>query len=83
MIGASADDFYLTLDDFHLISDDTVQQVVAHFVQHQPQQMRLIIGSRSKVPYSLARLRAQGNLREYRVEDLRFTPDEAQQSCVQ
>ena len=79
MIGALAQDFYLTLDDLHLISDASVHSVLAHLIQHQPQQMRLIIGSRSEVPFSLARLRAQGNLRQYRVEDLRFTSSEAHQ----
>ena len=69
--------FYLVLDDFHLIHDQTVHQVVNFLLDHRPTPMHLVIATRADPPLPLARLRARSELLELRLADLRFTTKEA------
>jgi LuxR family transcriptional regulator, maltose regulon positive regulatory protein len=68
---------YLVLDDFHLIHDQTVHQVVNFLLDHRPAPLHLVIATRADPPLPLARLRAQSELLELRLADLRFTNKEA------
>ena len=70
------EDFFLILDDYHVIDSLAVDQILAFLVEHVPPQLHLIISSREDPPLPLARLRAKGQLIEIRLADLRFTPDE-------
>ncbi len=67
----------LVLDDFHVIDEPAIHAAVAYLIDHQPPNLRLVIGSRVDPPLPLPRLRARDQLREVRVESLRFTPEEA------
>lgn len=67
----------LVLDDYHLITSPAVHSALTFLLDHLPENMRVIVGSRSDPPLPLARLRARGQLAEIRVADLRFTSDEA------
>jgi LuxR family maltose regulon positive regulatory protein len=67
----------LALDDYHTIKAQPIHQAVAFLLDHLPPQVHLVIASRSDPPLSLARLRGRGQLTELRVDDLRFTADEA------
>jgi LuxR family maltose regulon positive regulatory protein len=70
----------LILDDYHLIKAQAVHDAVAFLLDHlpvPPHAPHLVIASRSDPPLSLARLRGRGMLAELRVDDLRFTEDEA------
>lgn len=69
--------FLLVLDDFHLIEDKKVHQVVDYFLEHLPLQMHLVLVTRADPPLHLARLRGQNQLTELRMRDLRFSQDEA------
>jgi LuxR family maltose regulon positive regulatory protein len=69
--------FALVLDDYHVISAQAIHEAISYLLDHQPQQMRLIILTRADPPQSLARLRARDQLVELRANDLRFTQDEA------
>jgi LuxR family maltose regulon positive regulatory protein len=69
--------FLLVLDDLHLIEAPQIHQGLAFFLEHLPPQMHLVITTRVDPPLPLARLRARGQMTELRMEDLRFTPDEA------
>jgi LuxR family maltose regulon positive regulatory protein len=71
------DNFYLVLDDYHLVESERVDQAVAFMIEHLPPQMHLVIATREDPPLPLARLRARGQLTELRAVDLRFTPAEA------
>ncbi|MES2320215.1 MAG: LuxR C-terminal-related transcriptional regulator [Pseudomonadota bacterium] len=71
------------LDDLHTVQDASVHKAIASLVEHQAPQLQLIFASRCDPPFSLARLRGQGKLLEYRTKDLRFTLDEADQFCNQ
>jgi LuxR family maltose regulon positive regulatory protein len=67
----------LVLDDYHVIDEPAIHAAVAYLIDHQPPNLRLVIGSRVDPPLPLPRLRARDQLREVRVESLRFTPEEA------
>jgi LuxR family maltose regulon positive regulatory protein len=70
-------DVVLVLDDYQLIHQEAVHHGVGFFLDHAPPQAHLIIATRVEPPLPLARLRARDQVVEIRVEDLRFTPEEA------
>ncbi|MGH3172924.1 MAG: AAA family ATPase, partial [Streptosporangiaceae bacterium] len=70
-------DVLLVLDDYHLISSDSVQESVRFLLAHRPPQLRVVLASRSDPPLGLARSRGRGELGEVRAADLRFNLDEA------
>ena len=67
----------LVLDDYHLISSDSVQASVRFLLAYRPPQLRVVLASRSDPPLGLARYRGRGELAEVRAADLRFNLDEA------
>ncbi len=66
----------LVLDDYHLIDSRYVHEVLRFLLENQPPTMHVIIVTREDPPFSLANLRARGQLVELRADDLRFTPEE-------
>ncbi len=76
-IAAVRDNFVLVLDDYHVIDSKPIDGALAFLLEHLPPQMHLVITTREDPDLSLARLRAQDQLTELRVTDLRFTPSEA------
>lgn len=66
----------LIFDDYHLIREPAIHRFVVSLINHRPGNLHLAMGSRANPPFSLARLRAKGRLREIRTADLRFTRDE-------
>ncbi len=67
----------LVLDDYHIISDQSVHRAVAFFMEHLPGTFHLLITSRSDPPLHIARLRARGQMLELRAADLSFSKSEA------
>jgi LuxR family maltose regulon positive regulatory protein len=67
----------LVLDDYHVINNPAVHDLVTTLVERAPAELRLMIAARSDPPFPLARWRVRGLLHELRVVDLRFSPDEA------
>jgi LuxR family maltose regulon positive regulatory protein len=76
-IEKNGQDIVLVLDDYQLITSQYVHDGVAFLLEHQPQNLHLVIAARSDPPLPLARLRASGQLVELRAADLRFTRTEA------
>jgi LuxR family maltose regulon positive regulatory protein len=76
-ISAFSEAAILILDDYHMIESPAIDKAVAFFFEHMPAHMHLVIASRMDPSFSLARLRASGQLNELRADDLRFTLDEA------
>ena len=76
-IAQHGEPFCLVLDDFHVIQNQTVHQVIAFLVEHRPRPMHLAIATRADPPLALARLRARSEMLEIRQADLRFTDQEA------
>ena len=69
--------FIVVLDDYHSISESAVHEALKFIIENQPRAMRLVISSRADPPLPLARLRARRQMNELRVNDLRFTLEEA------
>jgi len=69
--------FLLVLDDFHVIQDRFILQVLEQLVANLPQSLHLVLITREDPPLPLARLRANNQLTEIRARDLRFTRDDA------
>ena len=74
---ATATPLTLVLDDFHLLTDTTVQQAVQFLLEHLPPGQHLLISTRQEPPLRLARLRASDHVTEIRERDLRFSAEEA------
>ncbi|MEA3334733.1 MAG: LuxR C-terminal-related transcriptional regulator [Chloroflexota bacterium] len=68
--------FILALDDYHLIHDLAVQDLMDELLRHPPRTLHLVLISRLNPPLNLRRLRARGQMVEVRVQDLRFTKAE-------
>jgi len=73
------DHIMLVLDDYHVISHPEIHEALRYLVEHQPHQLHLVITSREDPPLPLSRLRARGEMVEIRMQDLRFSLDEATQ----
>ena len=70
-------DFYLVMDDWHLIVDRQVHDTVKSLLEFAPPRFHIVIMSRERPNLPLARLRVAGELCEIGASDLRFTVDES------
>lgn len=70
-------DLVLVLDDYHLIENAEIHEVLGYLLEHAPPQFHLLISSRRDPPLPLARWRVRGELSELRAADLRFSDEEA------
>jgi LuxR family maltose regulon positive regulatory protein len=69
--------FVLVLDDFHLIQNQFILDIMAFLLDHIPaQQMHLVLISRMDPPLPLSRLRVRNQMIEIRADQLRCTPAE-------
>ena len=68
--------FILTIDDYHIIQNDAVHELLAGILNHPPHAMHLVLVSRIDPPLPLTTLRAKGYMTEVRVSDLRFSRKE-------
>jgi LuxR family transcriptional regulator, maltose regulon positive regulatory protein len=68
--------FVLIIDDLHVITEPTIHQALDYLLEHLPPMLHLVITTRHDPPLALARLRARGQLAEFRMADLRFTDAE-------
>ena len=66
----------LVLDDFHLVTAEPVLAAFERMIEYLPEQLRLVILSRSDPSLRLHRLRVSGELTEIRTADLAFTEQE-------
>jgi LuxR family maltose regulon positive regulatory protein len=67
----------LVLDDYHLIANLTCHQSLGFFLEHLPAGVHVALATRVDPPLQLARMRARGELAEFRAADLQFTDQEA------
>jgi LuxR family maltose regulon positive regulatory protein len=70
-------DLVLVFDDFHRLSKGPARDSVALLIDHAPSSFQIVIASRREPGLPIARLRAHGELREIRADQLAFTSDEA------
>jgi LuxR family transcriptional regulator, maltose regulon positive regulatory protein len=69
-------DVAFILDDYHVITADSLHRAMTSLVEHAPPQLHLIIATRTDPALPLARLRARGELCEVRAAQLQFLPEE-------
>jgi LuxR family maltose regulon positive regulatory protein len=68
----SKEKIVLVLDDYHLIDNPNIHQLITYFLNHSPPTFHTIISTRADPPLPLSRMRARGEMIEVRVSDLRF-----------
>lgn len=68
----------LVLDDVHTIDDPRIVQALQWLLDYAPPHLHIAFGTRTVLPLSLARLRAQGHVEEIDLRDLRFTAAESE-----
>jgi LuxR family transcriptional regulator, maltose regulon positive regulatory protein len=68
----------LVLDDYQFVTEEDAHESVAFFVEHLPQNVHVVISSRTDPPLPLGRLRARGEMNEIRTEQLTFSEEEAE-----
>ena len=73
----SSNQFIIMLDDYHLITNTQIHEIMDFLLEHCPPQLHVFIATRADPPLSLARLRARNQLIEIREADLRFSHREA------
>jgi LuxR family maltose regulon positive regulatory protein len=67
----------LILDDFHVIQDRFILQVLEKLIAQLPTSLHVVLLTREDPPLPLARWRAHNQLIEIRASDLRFSEHEA------
>lgn len=70
-------DVIVVLEDYHLIHDPAIHQLVAALVYHWPSRLHLVISTRTDPPLPLLQWRAHGYIVELRAINLRFKHEEA------
>jgi LuxR family maltose regulon positive regulatory protein len=78
--GLSVPSFIVVLDDYHLIENQEIHQLISSLIEYQPQQMHLvIIGRQDPFQLPISQLRARQELLEIRQADIRFNLVETRQ----
>ncbi|MCP5099672.1 MAG: hypothetical protein GY943_29310 [Chloroflexi bacterium] len=75
-IGELPHSFRLVLDDYHVITNTAVQNILTFLLDNLPPQMHLVISTRADTPWALSRLRVRQQINEIRAKELRFTAEE-------
>jgi LuxR family maltose regulon positive regulatory protein len=68
--------FILVLDDYHVIHDKAVQDLLIELLKHPPGPMHLVMAARRDPSMPLTTHRARSQMTEIRVQDLRFSAEE-------
>jgi LuxR family transcriptional regulator, maltose regulon positive regulatory protein len=66
----------LVLDDYQFAAGEGCHESMGFFVEHLPENVHLVLATRTDPPFHLGRLRARGELNEVRTEHLAFTGEE-------
>ncbi|MBW2429188.1 MAG: hypothetical protein JRF56_09535 [Deltaproteobacteria bacterium] len=68
--------FILVLDDYHMIREKAVHDLIVELLLHPPEAMHLVVASRRDPPFPIFDLRARGKMTEIRTQELRFSLSE-------
>lgn len=72
-------DLALFLDDYHVIKNEVVHDVVSELIAHSPRNIRFFLSSCMQLPFSLSKLYLAQEIHETRVENLSLRRDEAEE----
>src|SRR6266511_550606 len=75
-LSALSADLILVLDDYHLLTNLQIHDLIERLLSHQPDTFHLAILTRADPPLPLGRLRVRNELTEIRANDLRFSREE-------
>jgi LuxR family maltose regulon positive regulatory protein len=75
--------FVLAWDDFHLIKDESVLELLNQLLRHPPPSMHLVLIGRRDPFLPFSRLRANRLMTEIRTQDLRFSQTEIEELLTQ
>jgi LuxR family maltose regulon positive regulatory protein len=67
----------VVLDDYQSVTGEGTNESLAYFLDHLPDNVHLVLASRSDPPLPMGRLRSRGELNELRIEQLSFSEEEA------
>jgi LuxR family maltose regulon positive regulatory protein len=67
----------IVLDDLHRVNHPNVFEFLDHVLERLTPRWTFVVATRQEPPLALARLRAQGEVDEFRIDELRFARDEA------
>jgi LuxR family maltose regulon positive regulatory protein len=70
------DQYYIVLDDYHVIKNSEVHDFINTILQYPPQNVHFVIITRLDPPLRINNLRAYSRIQELRVTDLGFTKEE-------
>ena len=76
-------DFVLVLDDYQVIRNPVIHDLMTEILLHPPRSLRLVIAARQDPPWPLAALRARGDVTELRRAVLWFTREESRRFLVE
>ena len=68
--------FIVVIDDYHLVHERAVHELLAGLLKHPVPTMHLALGTRRDPPLPLTTLRARGRMNEIRARELRFSVSE-------
>lgn len=74
---------FLVIDDYHLITDESIHATLAPFLERLPDSCHVVLIARHAPPLALARLRAHGDLTELHADALRFSLAETDRFLAQ
>lgn len=77
------DPVYLVLEDLHRVTNQLVFAGINYILEYLPQQVHLIVSSRVDLPLNLAKLRGQGQVVEFRQQELVFSQEETETLLAQ
>lgn len=69
-------DFYLVLDDYHVIKEPSIHDGLQMLIQHALSSMHIILISREEPPLSLHRFRVRKQVKQLGSDSLRFNEEE-------
>ncbi|WP_141610766.1 LuxR C-terminal-related transcriptional regulator [Litorilinea aerophila] len=75
-LGQTEGPFLLVLEDYHRIDNPAIHSLVDYLLERMPPDLHLLLTTRHDPPLRLAHLRARGQLAEFRLDGLSFSPDE-------
>lgn len=67
----------LILDDLHLLTDPDIHVFLDYLIERLPGHVHIVATTRYDPPLALPRLRARAELAEVRLDEMRFSPQEA------
>lgn len=72
------EDFYLFLDDWHLVNDRRSEEAVVFLLEHGPVNLHLVVTSRSRPNLPIFKLALRNEVTEIQAADLRFDLSESE-----